>query len=157
MDSRETAVTHYDHLVSCTTRGGHFRNQIVERTADLFATRIGHQTETAIFAAAFHDGDERGYTVGARLRQPIEFFDFCTDDLKVEGITVSPGYAYERAPDQEHFLNRTRTKQLFRDIFRAGSLKRWRFSQSTLFMDFLAGNQQYQCTPWGNPTRNIFG
>ena len=85
------------------------------------------------------------------------FFDFCTDELRVEGITISPGYAYERAPDQEHFLNRTRTKELFRDIFRIGSLKRWRFSQSTLFMDFLAGNQQYHCTPWGNPTRNIFG
>jgi len=89
--------------------------------------------------------------------EAVEFFDFCTDDLNVEGITVSPGYAYERAPDQEHFLNRTRTKQLFRDIFSAGSLKRWRFSQSTLFMDYLAGNQQYQCTPWGNPTRNVFG
>ena len=89
--------------------------------------------------------------------EAVEFFDFCTNDLEVEGITVSPGYAYERAPDQEHFLNRTRTKQLFRDIFSAGSLKRWRFSQSTLFMDYLAGNQQYHCTPWGNPNRNVFG
>ncbi|MEE8333995.1 MAG: adenosyl-hopene transferase HpnH [Alphaproteobacteria bacterium] len=85
------------------------------------------------------------------------FFDFCIDDLGVEGITVSPGYAYERAADQENFLNRRRTKQLFRDIFKQGSLKRWRFSQSTLFMDFLAGNQEYHCTPWGNPTRNVFG
>lgn len=87
------------------------------------------------------------------------FFDFCTDELKVEGITVSPGYAYERAPDQEHFLQRTKTKHLFRDIFRLGKTRgsQWRFSQSTLFMDFLAGNQQYHCTPWGNPTRNVFG
>ncbi len=85
------------------------------------------------------------------------FFDFATDDLQVEGITVSPGYAYERAPDQQHFLNRTRTKQLFRDIFKRQGKSKWRFSQSTLFMDFLAGNQQYHCTPWGNPTRNIFG
>jgi hopanoid biosynthesis associated radical SAM protein HpnH len=85
------------------------------------------------------------------------FFDFATDDLKVEGITVSPGYAYERAPDQEHFLNRTKTKQLFRDIFKRQGKSKWRFSQSTLFMDFLAGNQQYHCTPWGNPTRNVFG
>ena len=85
------------------------------------------------------------------------FFDFATDDLGVEGITVSPGYAYERAPDQEHFLNRTKTKQLFRDIFKLKGKSKWRFSQSTLFMDFLAGNQQYRCTPWGNPTRNVFG
>ncbi len=85
------------------------------------------------------------------------FFDFATDELKVEGITVSPGYAYERAPDQQHFLNRAKTKQLFRDIFKRQGKSKWRFSQSTLFMDFLAGNQQYHCTPWGNPTRNIFG
>jgi hopanoid biosynthesis associated radical SAM protein HpnH len=85
------------------------------------------------------------------------FFDFCMNELKVEGITVSPGYAYERASDQDGFLNRQKTKQLFRDIFKIGSLKRWRFSQSTMFMDFLAGNQEYHCTPWGNPTRNVFG
>ncbi len=87
------------------------------------------------------------------------FFDFATNDLKVEGITVSPGYAYERAPDQQHFLNRRKTKDLFRDIFRIGKRTgaRWRFSQSSLFMDFLAGNRTYECTPWGNPTRNVFG
>lgn len=87
------------------------------------------------------------------------FFDFCMDELNVEGITVSPGYAYERAPDQEHFLNRTKTKELFRNIFRIGKStgRKWRFSQSSMFMDFLNGNQQYHCTPWGNPTRNIFG
>jgi hopanoid biosynthesis associated radical SAM protein HpnH len=85
------------------------------------------------------------------------FFDFCTHDLKVEGITVSPGYAYERAPNQQHFLNREKTKHLFRDMFRMPNAKSWRFSQSTLFLDFLAGNQTYRCTPWGNPTRNVFG
>ncbi|MBL8660585.1 MAG: adenosyl-hopene transferase HpnH [Rhodospirillales bacterium] len=85
------------------------------------------------------------------------FFDFCTYELDVEGITVSPGYAYERAPDQEHFLNRTKTKQLFRDVFRRRGKAKWRFSQSSLFMDFLAGNRDYRCTPWGNPTRNVFG
>ena len=79
------------------------------------------------------------------------------DELDVEGITVSPGYAYERAPDQQHFLNRRKTKQLFRDIFRRGRGKRWRLNQSSLYLDFLAGNQEYRCTPWGNPTRNIFG
>jgi hopanoid biosynthesis associated radical SAM protein HpnH len=77
--------------------------------------------------------------------------------LGVDGITVSPGYAYERAPDQQHFLNRTRTKQLFRDVFRRESKQRWPLFQSALFLDFLAGNQSYHCTPWGNPTRTVFG
>jgi hopanoid biosynthesis associated radical SAM protein HpnH len=86
-----------------------------------------------------------------------EFFDYVTDELDVEGITVSPGYAYERAPDQEHFLTRRTSKQLFRDVFSRGKGRKWKFSQSTLFLDFLAGNQQYKCTPWGNPTRNVFG
>lgn len=85
------------------------------------------------------------------------FFDFCTDEIDVEGVTVSPGYAYERAPDQEHFLNRAKTKQLFRDVFERRGKAKWRFSQSVMFLDFLAGNQQYRCTPWGNPTRNVFG
>ncbi len=87
------------------------------------------------------------------------FFDFAMNDLGVEGVTVSPGYAYERAPNQDHFLGRRKTKQLFRDVFRLGAERKskWRFSQSSLFLDFLAGNQTYACTPWGNPTRNIFG
>ena len=89
--------------------------------------------------------------------EAAKFFDYATHELQVEGITVSPGYAYERAPDQQHFLNRQRTKTLFRDIFRKGKGKKWRFSQSSLFLDFLAGNQSYRCTPWGNPTRNVFG
>jgi hopanoid biosynthesis associated radical SAM protein HpnH len=78
--------------------------------------------------------------------------------LGVDGITVSPGYAYERAPEQQHFLTRGLTKQLFRDILRRGDGgRRWAFSQSGLFLDFLAGNQTYRCTPWGNPTRTVFG
>ncbi len=84
-----------------------------------------------------------------------QFFDQVTE-IGIDGITVSPGYAYERAPDQEHFLNRLRTKELFRGIFKRGG-RRWSFNQSILFLDFLAGNQSYHCTPWGNPTRNYFG
>ena len=86
-----------------------------------------------------------------------DFFSYVTNNLHAEGITVSPGYAYERAPNQTHFLSRQKTRQLFRDIFKKGKGKKWRFSQSSLFLDFLAGNQTYHCTPWGNPTRNIFG
>jgi hopanoid biosynthesis associated radical SAM protein HpnH len=85
------------------------------------------------------------------------FFDVARD-LGVDGITVSPGYAYERAPDQQHFLKRRRSKLLFRDILRRGRGGRaWPLNQSALFLDFLAGNQAYRCTPWGNPTRNVFG
>jgi hopanoid biosynthesis associated radical SAM protein HpnH len=85
------------------------------------------------------------------------FFD-SVKALGVDGITVSPGYAYERAPEQQHFLNRAATKQLFRDILRRGDGgRRWAFSQSSLFLDFLAGNQTYRCTPWGNPARTVFG
>ena len=85
-----------------------------------------------------------------------DFFDFVST-LGVESITVSPGYAYERAPAQDHFLRRRETKELFRDVFRRGKDRGWLFNQSSLYLDFLAGNQEYNCTPWGNPTRNIFG
>ncbi len=86
-----------------------------------------------------------------------DFFDTVTE-LGVDGITMSPGYAYERAPDQQHFLNRQTTKELFRGVFRRGKGgKKWPINQSGMFLDFLAGNQQYHCTPWGNPTRTVFG
>lgn len=115
--------------------------------------------------AAIRTARSRGFRVNVNCTlfdqmtasEVAAFFDFCTNELDVEGITVSPGYAYERAPDQEHFLNRTKTKQLFRDVFKSRGKTKWRFSQSSLFMDFLAGNQEYRCMPWGNPTRNIFG
>jgi hopanoid biosynthesis associated radical SAM protein HpnH len=94
---------------------------------------------------------------GAKPERVAQFFDDVMAS-GVDGITVSPGYAYERAPDQAHFLNRRKTKELFRDIFKRGDgAKKWSFSQSSLFLDFLAGNQNYHCTPWGNPTRNYFG
>ncbi len=94
----------------------------------------------------------------AKPKEMAEFFDFVMT-LGVESITISPGYAYERADGQEYFLKRTQTKNLFRDVFRLGREKgrKWMFNQSSLFLDFLAGNQQYECTPWGNPTRNVFG
>jgi hopanoid biosynthesis associated radical SAM protein HpnH len=96
---------------------------------------------------------------GASPERYAKFFDDVMA-LGVDAMTVSPGYAYERAPDQAHFLNRRKTKQLFRDIFKREpkqKSKRWRFSQSSLFLDFLAGNQTFHCTPWGNPTRTYFG
>jgi hopanoid biosynthesis associated radical SAM protein HpnH len=83
------------------------------------------------------------------------FLDFA-QSLGV-GVSISPGYAYERAPDQAHFLNRRKTKELFRRVFALGRGKGWNLMHSGLFLDFLAGNQTYHCTPWGMPTRNIFG
>ena len=73
------------------------------------------------------------------------------------GVSISPGYAYERAPDQEHFLSRRKTKELFRRVFALGKGKGWKLMHSGMFVDFLAGNQTFHCTPWGMPTRNIFG
>ena len=115
--------------------------------------------------SAIRQAKERGFRVNinctlfntAQPDRVAAFFD-TVKAMGVDGITVSPGYAYERAPDQQHFLNRDRTKQLFREIFRRGrGAREWSFSQSSLFLDFLAGNQRYHCTPWGNPTRTVFG
>ena len=114
--------------------------------------------------AAIKLARERGFRVNINCTlfdgsDPVRVAKFFDDVMAmgVHGMTVSPGYAYERAPDQAHFLNRRKTKQLFRDIFRLGRGHKWSFSQSSLFLDFLAGNQSYHCTPWGNPTRNYFG
>ena len=115
--------------------------------------------------AAIKAAKARGFRVNinctlfntADPQRTAAFFDHVRE-IGVDAITVSPGYAYERAPDQQHFLTRETTKRLFRDIFRHGRGGRaWAFSQSSLFLDFLAGNQEYRCTPWGNPTRTVFG
>ena len=96
----------------------------------------------------------------AKPDKVASFFDDVMH-MGVDGISVSPGYAYERAPDQQHFLNRLATKELFRGIFsRQGKgtwKKKWSFNQSSMFLDFLAGNQSFKCTPWGNPCRTYFG
>jgi hopanoid biosynthesis associated radical SAM protein HpnH len=115
--------------------------------------------------AAIRAAKAKGYRVNinctlfndAKPERVADFFD-TVRELDVDGITISPGYAYERAPDQQHFLNRAKTKQLFRDVFRrAKGRRKWPLFQSDLFLDFLAGNQTYHCTPWGNPTRTVFG
>ena len=88
--------------------------------------------------------------------EDIAAFLDLTEQLGV-GVSISPGYAYERAPDQQHFLNRRKTKELFRKVFALGKGKNWNLTHSGMFLDFLAGNQEFHCTPWGMPTRNIFG
>ncbi|HET6216934.1 MAG TPA: adenosyl-hopene transferase HpnH [Acidobacteriaceae bacterium] len=76
--------------------------------------------------------------------------------MGVEGIVISPGYSYEKAPDQKHFLGRARTRRLFRAIL-SNREKHWKFNMSPLFLEFLMGKRNYECTPWGNPAYNIFG
>ncbi len=93
---------------------------------------------------------------GETADEIAEFMDMAMA-LGVEGVTISPGYSYQHAPNQESFLKNHESKQLFRDLFKLGKGLKWRFNQSSLYLDFLAGNQSYQCTPWGNPTRNVFG
>jgi hopanoid biosynthesis associated radical SAM protein HpnH len=77
--------------------------------------------------------------------------------LGVEGVTISPGFSYEHAPRQDVFLQRNGSKHFFRNVFKLGKERKWRLNHSSLFLDFLAGNESYHCTPWGNPTRNVFG
>jgi hopanoid biosynthesis associated radical SAM protein HpnH len=106
---------------------------------------------------------ERGFRVttnttlfeGADPYSVREFFDEMME-LGVEGMMLSPGYTYDKAPDQEHFLSRKKTRQLFRQILSNRSPK-WRFNMSPLFLEFLMGRREYRCTPWGMPTYNIFG
>ena len=71
-------------------------------------------------------------------------------------MMISPGYSYDKAPDQKNFLKRHRTRELFSRILHEPR-RGWRFNQSPLFLDFLMGKIDYDCTPWGNPTYNIFG
>jgi hopanoid biosynthesis associated radical SAM protein HpnH len=91
----------------------------------------------------------------ANVERVRKFFDEMMT-LGVEGMMISPGYSYQKAPDQKNFLKRNRTRDLFARILgdRKGN---WRFNQSPLFLDFLMGKRDYQCTPWGNPTYNVFG
>jgi hopanoid biosynthesis associated radical SAM protein HpnH len=114
--------------------------------------------------AAIKEAKRRGFRtiINATLfntAEPAKVASFFDDVMAmgVDGISVSPGYAYERAPDQQHFLNRNKTKELFRGIFRNRGKTKWSFNQSSMFLDFLAGNQTFHCTPWGNPTRTYFG
>src|SRR5271169_5761620 len=92
---------------------------------------------------------------GADPKSVRAFFDEMMD-LGVEGMMLSPGYSYDKAPDQKHFLGRARTRRLFRAML-ANRKSSWRFNQSPLFLEFLMGKRDYPCTPWGMPTYNLFG
>jgi hopanoid biosynthesis associated radical SAM protein HpnH len=115
--------------------------------------------------AAIREAKQRGFRVTTNTTffntdtpQTIrDVLDFLNDDLQVDAMMISPGYAYEKAPDQEHFLPIEQTKELFRQAFGDGRRKRWRLNHSPLFLDFLEGKADYQCTPWGIPSYSVFG
>jgi hopanoid biosynthesis associated radical SAM protein HpnH len=86
-----------------------------------------------------------------------EVLDFLNDELKVDAMMLSPAYAYQKAPDQDHFLGVTQTRRLFSEAFGEGRRKHWRLNHTPLFLDFLEGKVDYQCTPWGIPSYSIFG
>jgi hopanoid biosynthesis associated radical SAM protein HpnH len=117
--------------------------------------------DTAV--AAIREALRRGFRVttnttlfdGASPVRMRAFFDEMMD-LGVEGMMLSPGYSYAKAPDQEHFLRQRKTNELFSRML-ARPKRRWKFNQSPLFLQFLMGKHDFDCTPWGNPTFNIFG
>ncbi|MFB2834710.1 adenosyl-hopene transferase HpnH [Floridanema evergladense] len=115
---------------------------------------------------AIHAAKAKGFRVttnstvfeGANPQEMQQFFDFL-ETLNIDGMMISPGYSYEWAPDQEHFLKREQTKALFREIlapYKAGK-KKWNFNHNPLFLDFLTGEKDYECTPWGSPSYSVLG
>jgi hopanoid biosynthesis associated radical SAM protein HpnH len=86
-----------------------------------------------------------------------DVLDFLNDELEVDSMMISPAYAYEKAPDQEHFLGVEQTHRLFQAAFADGRRRRWRLNHSPLFLDFLEGKVDYQCTAWGIPSYSVFG
>jgi hopanoid biosynthesis associated radical SAM protein HpnH len=115
--------------------------------------------------AAIHAAKERGF----RVTTNTTFFtsdtpeavrgvlDFLNDELEVDQMMISPAYAYEKAPDQEHFLGVRQTHELFEAAFADGRRKRWRLNHSPLFLDFLEGKVDFGCTAWGIPSYSLFG
>jgi hopanoid biosynthesis associated radical SAM protein HpnH len=115
--------------------------------------------------AAIRDAKARGFTVMTNTtffdtdtpKDVIEVLDYLNDDLGVDNMQISPGYAYERAPDQEHWLGTEQTRALFKAAFSEGRRKKWRLNHSPLFLDFLEGRRDFECTPWGIPSYSLLG
>jgi hopanoid biosynthesis associated radical SAM protein HpnH len=114
---------------------------------------------------AIEDAKARGFRVATNTtflttdtpETVRKVLDYLNDDLKVDSIQISPAYAYEKAPDQEHFPGVAQTRALFSAAFSDGGRKRWRLNHTPLFLDFLEGKVDFQCTPWGIPSYSIFG
>ncbi len=128
----------------CVDRKGVFEIAVAAiRTAKAKGFRV--TTNTTIFE-------------GTDPQEMQEFFQFL-DTLNIDGMMISPGYSYEWAPDQEHFLKREKTRSLFREIlapYKTGK-QRWNFNHNPLFLDFLTGEKDYECTPWGSPSYSVLG
>jgi hopanoid biosynthesis associated radical SAM protein HpnH len=115
--------------------------------------------------AAIKEAQRRGFRVTTNTtffntdtpQTVIDVLNFLNDDLKVDQMMISPAYAYEKAPDQEHFLGVEETRELFRKAFADGRRKKWRLNHSPLFLDFLEGKVDYGCTAWGIPSYSLKG
>ncbi len=115
--------------------------------------------------AGIREAKRRGFRVSTNTtvfadsspEQMGQLFTFLIDDLKIDGMMVSPGYDYPKAPNQSVFLRRPQMIETFRKIFSLPGHKKWRFFHTPLFLEFLQGKRAMQCTAWGNPTRNVFG
>ena len=114
---------------------------------------------------AIREAKRRGFRVTTNTtffsqdnaRSVRNVLDFLNDDLEVDAMQISPGYAYEKAPDQEHWLQVENTRAMFRDAFADGRRKKWRLNHTPLFLDFLEGEVDFQCTAWGIPCYSVFG
>lgn len=143
-----TFMVHLDglrqHHDQCVDREGVFDKAVgAIRAAKAKGFRVN--TNTTVFEGVAPEDMQR-------------FFDFLTE-LGVDGMTISPGYSYEWAPDQDHFLQREQTRALFRQIlapYKSGQ-KSWNFNHNPLFLDFLIGEKDYECTPWGSPSYSVLG
>ncbi|MCP9956474.1 adenosyl-hopene transferase HpnH [Streptomyces sudanensis] len=115
--------------------------------------------------AAIREAKRRGFRVTTNStffntdtpQTVVEVLDFLNDDLRVDQMMISPAYAYEKAPDQEHFLGVEQTRDLFRKAFAGGNRRRWRLNHSPLFLDFLEGRTDFPCTAWAIPNYSVFG
>ena len=115
--------------------------------------------------AAIKDAQARGFRVMTNTtffntdtpQDVIDVLDYLNDDLGVDHMQISPGYAYEKAPDQEHFLGVQETRELFKKAFEGGRRKKWRLNHSPLFLDFIEGKVDYECTAWGIPSYSLLG
>ncbi len=115
--------------------------------------------------AAIKEAKQRGFRVTTNTTfftqddatSVRDVLDFLNDDLKVDNMQISPAYAYEKAPDQEHFMGVERTRAIFKEAFSEGRRKKWRLNHSPLFLDFLEGKVDFSCTAWGIPCYSVFG
>ena len=129
---------------------------------DAAVARVGVFDEAV---AAIREAKSRGFRVTTNStffntdspKTVRDVLDFLNDDLKVDAMMISPAYAYEKAPDQEHFLGVEQTRELFKDAFGDKRRSKWRLNHSPLFLDFLEGKVDFQCTAWGVPSYSVFG